>query len=867
MMGIKKSCEINHLARRWRMKGRNFSRILNRKEQSEIVHSFTVRLHGHIVLLALMFLWIPVRLAGQDYDRLEQLVDGAEEVKMLSASDNGQWLGYYIDQGDGKRRKMMVQNTADPNKIIERSGISMWRFVKNRVAVKAGDQMEYLDPETGKSTMFEHVKSFDYDQHHDVLLVSSTQGKYQRLGLYDPDGHLLQGLDDVVSYSFNSSKLIVRRKAGETNEVWVMKKRELIRLYSTQDEIRNVLPSGMQKGGYVINTRRAGESFRTYISEDLQEYGFNGNPYNDYEEMSVVPSQADDRFILKLTHVVPNEKGLVEIWYGTDFNLAKHVRPTRETVQIEWNPLTGEQRLLTHPDYFGETAIGNNLYLKYAVDKEQVDVMDKAAGKGSDKLYLWNALPDVHIFVADVQKQVVIAPDGQYLLIEQQAGWKLFNTGSMIAGDLAVSSSATPYFSSSHVVLWTDGARLFQMDLRNRKITDIYRAKDGNIELLNYERISTELKYPRDFRSIDVKHGLLLKISNPLDKTQSFAWFKNKKRIVIVPPTNDHITEFAKMNVRDVFYWIQENFNQLPKVKVKRRSENSKTMYVSNLVVEEITNAEVKKLFYTGAGGEQVTGTLFMPLKYDPSKKYPVVVHIYEKQDYLTNRFLRPSFANGTGLNIALLNASGFAVFLPDISYSDKGPGMSALESVNHALDELQRIENVDMRKIGLMGQSFGGYETNFIATQSNRFAAYISGASVSDVIRTYYAFNDNFNAPDYYRYEGGQNNYQYTLAENPQKYILNNPIMYAQNINAPMLLWAGKDDGNVSPEGIRSLYIALRKYRKPVVALFYEKERHSLSSLSAQKDLSLRVIDWFNYFLKGQKDIPWIGRQVKGRD
>ncbi|MDP9955060.1 dipeptidyl aminopeptidase/acylaminoacyl peptidase [Epilithonimonas hungarica] len=555
---------------------------------------------------------------------------------------------------------------------------------------------------------------------------------------------------------------------------------------------------------------------------------------------------------------------MVDIWYGTDFNLAKHVRPVRKTVQVEWNPYTKECRLLSHPDYFGETAIGKDLYLKYAIDKEQVDVMDKAAGKGSDKLYLWNAVTDVYTFVADVQKQIVISPDGQYLLIEQPEGWKLFNTVSLMDYDLAIDSSAAPYFISSHAVLWTEGARAYQVNLQNSMIKDIYRAKDGNIELLNYERVSTELQYPRDFRSVNVKQGLLLKITNPIDKTQSFAWFKNKKLSVIIPPTKDHITEFTKMRLRDDFYWIRENFNQLPEVKIKRSSENSKTMYISNLGVEEMMKAEFRKLYYKGADGEPVSGTLFMPLQYDPPKKYPVVVHIYEKQDYLTNRFLRPSFANATGFNTALLIASGFAVLLPDISNSEKGPGISALESLNNALDELQKIENMDMQNVGLMGQSFGGYETNFIATQSNRFAAYISGASVSDVIRTYYAFNENFNAPDYYRYEGGQNNYGFTLAENPQKYIANNPIMYAQNINAPMLLWAGKDDGNVSPEGVRSLYIALRKYQKPVIALFYEKERHSLSSLSAQKDLSLKVLDWFNYFLKEQKNIPWINLQMK---
>lgn len=834
---------------------------------TEVYDRYLIRLSIVVVFLFFISALISVRVKGQDYQKLERLVDETEEVKMVSSSDNGRWLGYYSDTGDGKKRKMIIQNTANPKQVIERSDINRWMFVKDHVGVISSNRMEYIDLRSGRSTVYLNVKTIDYDEKHNVLLVHYNKEEQNKLELYTPDGNLLQTLDRVSFFSFNGSRLIVRRKLEQLNEVWVMKGRGLIKLYSTADELKNVFPSGMKEGGFVINTRKEGKFSRIYITEDLREYAFKDDRYVDYEDMSVITSRADDRLILKLTRLVPKEKGLVDVWYGTDFNLSKNVRATRKAVQIDWNPLKGEQTLLTHPDYFGETALGNALYLKYAVDKYQVDVMDKAAGNGSDRLYLWNSVTDVYTFVADVQKKVVISPSGQYLLIEHSDGWKLFDTQSLRLEELDISAIATPYFTSSHEALWTDGGKVYRMDLRSNLKTDLYQFKDSFVELLNFERISTELQYPREFRYIDIKQGLLLKISNPMTNTQSYGWFKDNKMTVIIPPTKDHITEFAKIKYTDDFYWIQENYNQLPAVKIKRSNEKSKTLYVSNLAIKQSERAEVKKICYKGADGEQITGTLYMPLNYDRSKKYPVVVHIYEKQEYLTNRFLRPSFANGTGLNIALLIEQDFVVLLPDISYSDKGPGISALESVNNALDELQKIENVDMDRIGLMGQSFGGYETNFIATQSKRFAAYISGASVSDIIRTYYAFNENFNAPDYYRYEGGQNNFKYTVAENPEKYIRNNPIMYAQNINAPMLLWAGKEDGNVSPEGIRSLYIALRKYRKPVVALFYEKERHSLSTSEAQKDLTLRVLDWFSYFLKDQRDILWVKKQMKGAE
>lgn len=86
-------------------------------------------------------------------------------------------------------------------------------------------------------------------------------------------------------------------------------------------------------------------------------------------------------------------------------------------------------------------------------------------------------------------------------------------------------------------------------------------------------------------------------------------------------------------------------------------------------------------------------------------------------------------------------------------------------------------------------------------------------------------------------------------------------------HVSAPMLLWAGTNDGNVSPEGSKSMFIALRKYKKPVVALLYDKEKHALMKPETQKDLTIKILDWFNYHLKDRNDIPWIQKYRKGAD
>jgi dipeptidyl aminopeptidase/acylaminoacyl peptidase len=193
-------------------------------------------------------------------------------------------------------------------------------------------------------------------------------------------------------------------------------------------------------------------------------------------------------------------------------------------------------------------------------------------------------------------------------------------------------------------------------------------------------------------------------------------------------------------------------------------------------------------------------------------------------------------------------------VLLPDINNTgDQGPGIAALHCVNAVLNELQKVEQVDMTKVGLLGQSFGGYETNFIATQSDRFEAYVSGASISDIINTSFAFNYNFFSADYYRYEDGQFRLG-KFTDNKEKYYRNNPLYFADQVKSPMLLWTGTADKNVNPEQTRSFYNALRKYRKLVVALFYKDELHSLMGKEQRNDLTVKMIEWFDYFLRARK-------------
>ena len=138
---------------------------------------------------------------------------------------------------------------------------------------------------------------------------------------------------------------------------------------------------------------------------------------------------------------------------------------------------------------------------------------------------------------------------------------------------------------------------------------------------------------------------------------------------------------------------------------------------------------------YTSAKGAKLQGALFLPAGYEKGKKYPTIVYIYEKLSQGLNRFTTPA---ANGFNASAYTSNGYAVLMPDITYTINDPGMSAVWCVLPALKAAVATGVVDAAKVGLQGHSWGGYQTSFLVTQTNAFAAAIAGAPLTNMISMY---------------------------------------------------------------------------------------------------------------------------------
>jgi dienelactone hydrolase len=253
-------------------------------------------------------------------------------------------------------------------------------------------------------------------------------------------------------------------------------------------------------------------------------------------------------------------------------------------------------------------------------------------------------------------------------------------------------------------------------------------------------------------------------------------------------------------------------------------------------------------------------GVLYKPENLDLNKKYPLLVYIYERLSDNLYKFLQPGLSNGR-LNIPFYVSNGYLVFIPDIHYKIGWPGKSAYNSVVSGVNFLSRRKYVDARRIGLQGHSFGGFETNYIITHSHLFAAAMSSSGMADFVSAYGSIIGNGTSRQR-QYELYRDRIGATLWQRPTLYMENSPVLRADKVTTPLLMMANKEDNDVPFQQGIEFFTALRRLEKKAWMLQYDGKGHNVDGKAAD-DLTIRMFQFFNYYLKGEPPPKWMTRGV----
>jgi len=301
-------------------------------------------------------------------------------------------------------------------------------------------------------------------------------------------------------------------------------------------------------------------------------------------------------------------------------------------------------------------------------------------------------------------------------------------------------------------------------------------------------------------------------------------------------------------------YWVADRSFKRPKKITDANPQQADFKWGRRVLVD-----------YTDQRGNKLQATLALPADYDKTKKYPMIVYFYEKMSQRHHQYSMPAYDDRPHMSTYASN--GYLVLMPDIVFDVGLPGSSALDDVTSAVKKVIDLGYADPERIGLQGHSWGGYESSFIVTQTDMFAAVVTGAPLTNLVSMYniaYKRSGSLNGPIL---EWSQGRMGVSPWDNMELYQSQSPLHHAQNIKTPFLILHGTADGAVDWNQGLEFYAAARRLGKEVILLSYPDEPHHLGKEDNQKDFQIRMKQYFDHYLKDSPAPRWMKEGVKHAD
>lgn len=273
-------------------------------------------------------------------------------------------------------------------------------------------------------------------------------------------------------------------------------------------------------------------------------------------------------------------------------------------------------------------------------------------------------------------------------------------------------------------------------------------------------------------------------------------------------------------------------------------------------------------LLHKGYDGEDVTGWLYLPpgASLDNPKQYPMVMipyagNVYSDPPSTRSLYTAPiwDLSLSTSARMEVLAARGYAVFLPSIPLGARGeagePMSEMMPAILTGLDAAIDSGFVDPNRVALSGHSYGGYTALSVAAQTDRFRAIIASAPASNLVSMFGQFapylktnsGGSFTPGEPFSVwaESGQGRMGAPPWEDPDRYVRNSPVFFADRVRTPLMLIHGGMDYTTIPVNSEEIFTALRRSGKDVVFVRYLGEEHAIEQPQNQRDMWERVFDF----------------------
>ncbi|RZJ33572.1 MAG: hypothetical protein EOO51_13245 [Flavobacterium sp.] len=531
-----------------------------------------------------------------------------------------------------------------------------------------------------------------------------------------------------------------------------------------------------------------------------------------------------------------------------------------ETTDLPEVLLTGDDKhaLLFNPDTYKPHYVYNGDYI-------DLYILDLATGE----------IKLVATKVANEYARTIVSPSGKYVAYFKEQHWWLYDIAKSISMNITQNVDVPwyniefdrprekgPYgcagftLDDSHIFLYDQfDTWMFTPKGKGTRLT---KGRETNTTWRLHQagagKAARNVKNDFTTRNWSLKTGFVLKGVSKDDLSETISHYSVKSGVHNVWHGEAQVDDVRYSNDWKTFVVTHHRFDSSPAMWLCEPSGKQKQLAQANKQQSKYNWGKSELISYT-ALGKSLKGVLVWPANYEAGKKYPMIVNIYERKAHLLHEYTPPSLSTDEGMNVTNFSHEGYFVLLPDIIYAPNDIAQSSLACVTAAVNVVLEKGVINPQGLGLVGHSFGGFETALMVSYTDMFSAAIAGSMISDPVG-YYLTLDGWGDSNMWRFE------EYQMRINKpyysQEFQDHSPIMRAKFINTPLLIWMGDKDCNVPWWESMKLNNALWRLNKKHAYLIYRGDDHVLYNPENRKDIYLRSLHWFDVHLKGKPAQDW---------
>ncbi|MBX7119994.1 MAG: prolyl oligopeptidase family serine peptidase [Gemmatimonadaceae bacterium] len=514
--------------------------------------------------------------------------------------------------------------------------------------------------------------------------------------------------------------------------------------------------------------------------------------------------------------------------------------------------------------------------------------LDAIAGEDANDVIVYNTVTGAQARVATrIRGNGQLSPAARFVAFWQQGRWQAYEVATGKVRDLTGGIAGVKFDQETHdtpgepnpwgIAGWTkDDARILVYDrydiweldplglVAPRTLTDGAGRRDG----ITFRLIDLDA----DERFVDPSKPLLLRA---FDNATKYAGFYRDRvggsaapeRIVMAPKSWGN-----PQRARDAerFLVTRADYREFPDLWTGPSLDALTRLSDAMPEQAEYSWGDVELVKWMNLDGVPMEGLLYKPEGFDPARRYPMITYFYEQLSDGLYNYNRPAGRNV--INPVVYTSLGYLVFMPNIHYTPGYPGPSAVKAIVPGVQALIARGIADPKRLGISGQSWGGYQTAYVITQTNLFAAAVPNATVVDMYSAYGGIRWETGVERaIVNYERGQSRIGGSIWEYPERYHENSPLFFLDRVTTPVLFMANDADGAVPwYQGIE-FFVAMRRLGKEAYMLNYNGDAHNPRKYANQKDVDRRMQEFFAHHLLGAATPDWMARGIpfleKGRD